>query len=147
MIGYFWYSIKPYMEEISPALAQLLDTVFEVYQRWADNLPQWLLDDPIGFDYLMFTYWMNSCKQNWDEDHGCYHPKPWILTEWGFTNSPDGIRNVCAVIRDFTDFGSLDGHDFHSYPFLDENVDGIIDHPEAYQALRECFAQTKITKD
>lgn len=34
----------------------------------------------------------------------------------------------------------LDGLDFHPYLFLDENADGVTDHPDAYEALKECFA-------
>ena len=64
-----------------------------------------------------------------------------MLTEWGFTSSPDGIRNVCRVIRKYMEIGSLDGLDFHAYPFLDEDIDGVIDHPDAYQALVDCFAR------
>jgi len=139
MIGYFWYSIKPYIEQFSPGLAELLDEAFKTYQQWADNMPQQLLDSAVGMDYLMNTYWINSCEQDWDGER--YHPKPWMLTEWGFTNSADGIRNVCAVILEYVEFGSLDGLDFHPYLFLDEDADGVIDHPDAYQALVDCFAR------
>ena len=147
MIGLFWYEIKPYFDERFPALSALIDWIFITYSEWADDLPQWMLDSPFGMRYLLSSYADDANLRDWDPVEQRYRPMPWVLTEWGFTSSPDGIRNVCAIIVEFVEHESLDGFDFHSYPFLDEDLDGVIDHPEAYQALRECFALARMPAD
>ena len=137
MIGYFWASIKPAVEDFSPALAFLLDVLFDWYDQWAQNMPDWLYDSAFGLDLLLKAYADNADHQNWDGRE--FHPKPWVFTEWGFTDSARAIENDFTVIRKYLDDRSLDGFNYHHWMWLDVEPDGVIDAPEAYDKLAEMF--------
>ena len=137
MIGVFWESVRPYIENFSPMLAAMIDVLFDWYEQWAQNMPDWLYDNAFGMDLLLKAYADNADKQNWDGVE--YHPKPWILTEWGFTDSPNAIENDFTVIKIHLDYRSLDGFNYHHWMWLDIEPDGILDVPEAYDKLVELF--------
>lgn len=144
MIETYWASIRPFIEQFSPALAEAIDALFDWYAQWAQNMPDWMYDSAFGMDGLLSTYADNAESQDWDGRE--YHPKPWVLTEWGFTDSPRAIENDFAVIHGYIEDRSLDGLNFHHWMWLDVEPDGIIDAPEAYGALMDAFAQVQEIK-
>ena len=72
----------------------------------------------------------------------CFEPKPWVVTEFGFTDNLFGIKHDFWIMSLFQFFFSLDGYVYSAWSRMDPDMDGEIEDPEEYNTIKELYSRT-----